>query len=99
MSHSSCPFKEKCSCGDGVTPINYRITTLKHEMINKMTQKRYLTIYAERFQTEGVNGYLKRSNGVLMLLGSNKVAATNEINIRNAIYNTIRTRNLKDTIY
>ena len=69
-------------------------------MTNKFTQQRYLKIYQERFHvSEGINGYLKNSKGILHLLGSNKVAVKNEVHLRNTMYNLTRMKNLKDTAY
>ena len=69
-------------------------------MTNKFTQQKYLDIYKQRFHvSEGINGYLKNTNGILHLLGSNKYSVTNEIHLKNIMYNIARIKNLKDTAY
>ena len=100
QSSSYCPYKDKCLGSDETKCLNYRITTANHEMTNKLTEDANSKIYSERFHnSEGINGFHKNTNGVLLLLGSNKTATTNEINLRSAAYNIIRTRNLKGTVY
>ena len=96
----NCPIKGKCLENYEFRTITDRVSPLKYEMINKFTQQRYIIIYKERFHiSEGINGYLKNTNGILHLLGSNKVAAKNEIHLRNTMYNLTRMKNLKGTAY
>jgi hypothetical protein len=69
-------------------------------MINKFTEQRTLNTYGERFSaSEGINGYLKNTHGILHLLGSNKNAVKNEIHLKNTMYNLTRLKSLKDTAY
>jgi len=95
-----CSIKDKCLQISEFKTITDRVSPLKYEMTNKFTQQRYLNIYKERFHiSEGINGYLKNTNGILHLIGSNKVAAKNEIQLRNTMYNLTRMKNLKGTAY
>lgn len=92
----NCPNKDECT----VQTIKEERTPLEHEMINKFTNKRYLKIFNKRFHcSEGINGYLKRKNGVLYFMASNKTAAQNELNMRNLCYNITRFVKLKGTLY
>ena len=52
----------------------------------------------ERFQTsESVFGYFKGADGILHLMGNNDIAISNEMDIRNAVYNTIHLVEMKGT--
>ena len=42
---SDCPVIDRCT----INPIGDCISVLKHDMIKKFTNKRYLKIYSERF--------------------------------------------------
>lgn len=87
---SECPFKE---ITDNYTPLEY-------EMINKFTNQKYLKLYKDRFHcSEGINGYIKSTNGTIILSGHNATAVKNELQIHNLIYNLQRMTNLKGTIY
>jgi hypothetical protein len=69
-------------------------------MTNKFTQQKYLISYKERFHvSEGINGYLKNTKGILHLLGSNQHSVTNEMHLKNTMYNLTRIKNLKGTAY
>jgi len=97
---SDCLIQSKCLKDSKFKIIIDRVSTLKYEMINKFTQQKYLAIYQERFSvSEGINGYLKNTHGILHLVGSNKPAVKNEIQIRNTMYNLTRIVNLKGTAY
>lgn len=87
---SECPFKQ---ITDNYTPLEY-------EMINKFTNQKYLKLYKDRFHcSEGINGYLKSTNGTIILSGHNYIAVKNELQIHNLIYNLQRMVNLKGTFY
>lgn len=93
---------EKCECCETCVfqRIEERITPLQYEMIEKFTNKRYRNLYQQRFSiSEGINGLLKRTNGIFKLISSNKKAVDNELMLRNTVYNLIRTVNLKGTAY
>ncbi len=80
--------------------IEERITPLQYNMIEKFTNKKYGKMYKDRFAiSEGINGFIKSTNGVFKLISSHKKAADNEILLQNTIYNIIRTVNLKGTAY
>ena len=97
---NQCTIKDNCLENYEFKTITDRASPLKYEMTNKFTHKRYLNIYKERFHiSEGINGYLKNTHGILHLLGSNKTAAKNEIHLRNTMYNLTRMKNLKGTAY
>ena len=82
-----CPDYEKCANQE----VSYTMTPIKHNMYNKMVQKRYQKIYALRFPSnECINEYMKRVNGVLHLMGSAKESCQNEIYFRNMTYNIFR---------
>ncbi|MBQ6444195.1 MAG: hypothetical protein IJJ11_05890 [Methanosphaera sp.] len=69
-------------------------------MINKFTNQKYLKLYKDRFHcSEGINGYLKSTNGTIILSGHNYIAVKNELQIHNLIYNLQRMVNLKGTFY
>ena len=96
---SKCATCEKCeTCV--FKRIEERITPLQYEMIEKLTNKRYKKIYQQRFFiSEGINGFLKSTNGIFKLLCSSKNSVNNELQLRNTVYNLIRTVNLKGTAY
>ena len=57
-------------------------------------------MYQDRFHiSEGINGFIKGTNGMFKLISPNKQAADNEMQLRNTVYNLIRTVNLKGTAY
>ena len=96
QSCTGCPYIETCKH----KRIEERITPLQHDMIEKFTNKRYKKMYQDRFHiSEGINGFIKRTNGMFKLISPNKKAADNEIQLRNTVYNLIRTVNLKGTAY
>jgi len=96
----TCQYKDKCLENSEIKTITDRITPLKYKMINKFTEQRTLNTYGERFSaSEGINGYLKNTHGILHLLGSNKNAVKNEIHLKNTMYNLTRLKSLKDTAY
>jgi len=69
-------------------------------MSNKFTNKRYLKIYTSRFPvSESINGFLKNQKGILLLSGSDENEISNEIHLKNTIYNLTRKINLKNTLY
>ena len=95
-----CPIKDKCINNSEFKIITDRVSPLNYEMNNKFNEPRNIIIYKERYHnSEGINGYLKNTNGNLHLLGSNKNAAKNEIHLRNTMYNLTRMKNLKGTAY
>lgn len=96
ISCRGCPYIETCN----FKRIEDRITPLQYEMIEKFTDKRYNKLYKLRFPiSEGINGFIKSTNGIFKLISPNKKAADNEIMLRNTVYNLIRTVNLKGTAY
>lgn len=96
ISCRGCPYIETCK----FKRIEDRITPLQYEMIEKFTDKRYNKLYKLRFPiSEGINGFIKSTNGIFKLISPNKKAADNEIMLRNTVYNLIRTVNLKGTAY
>jgi len=96
VSCCGCPYFETCK----FKVIEERISPLKYAMIEKFTDKRSSKLYKQRFPiSEGINGFFKSTNGIFKLLSSNKRAADNEIQLRNTVYNLIRTVNLKGTAY
>ena len=98
----SCSACKNCSDYDKCAnqEVSFKMNSLKHEMYNKFAQKRYRDIYALRFHSsECINGYLKRVNGVLHLMGSTKESCQNEIYLANMAYNIFRRVNLKGCAY
>ena len=95
-SCTECPNIDSCKH----KRIEERITPLQYNMIEKFTNKKYSKMYKDRFAiSEGINGFIKSTNGVFKLISSHKKAADNEILLQNTIYNIIRTVNLKGTAY
>ena len=91
---ADCPVKDICT----INPIEDRISVLKHDMISKFTNKRYLKMYAERFgANEQIFGHLKGLIEIIKLFGSNKTAAQNHLYIMNTSYNLGRKVSLKGT--
>ena len=81
---SDCPVLDRCT----INPIEDHISVLKHDMIKKFTNKRYLKIYSERFgANEQIFGAFKGIIEIIKLLGSNKAAAQNHLYIMNTSYN------------
>jgi hypothetical protein len=96
MTCPNCPDKDKCLNDSEFKTITDRVSILKYEMTNKFTQQRYLISYKERFHvSEGINGYLKNTNGISHLLGSNQHSVTNETHLKNTIYNLTRIKKPK----
>jgi hypothetical protein len=93
-------IKKKC-CGDkDYKIIKDRISILFHDANNKILNKTYEKIYNNRFHvSEGINGYLKREKGILLLLGSSEAGVKNEMCLRATVYNLFHTKKLKDTVY
>jgi hypothetical protein len=97
---SSCTLKEKCIGDKDIKIIIDNVSQLSYEMCNKFTNNRYLKIYSNRFQvSESINGYFKTQDGVLLLSGSDENEISNEMHLRNAVYNLKRKIKLKDTLY
>ena len=92
---SGCPCQDVCkhkSFTEKISPYIY-------ESMNKFTQKFYQELYMQRFhKSESINGYFKGNNGILHLLGTNDKAITNEMHLRNTIYNTIHFVSMMDTV-
>ena len=100
QSCSQCSFKEKCIGDKDSKIIVDRVTPQSYDMSNKVVNQRYSKIYSSRFQaSESINGYLKTSNGILLLSGSDKNEISNEIHLKNTVYNLTRKITLKNTIY
>ena len=96
VSCRGCPYIDTCKHKS----IEERISPLQYEMIEKFTDKRYNKLYKQRFPiSEGINGFIKSTNGIFKLISPNKKAADNELMLRNTLYNLIRTVNLKGTAY
>lgn len=97
---SSCSLKEECAGEHDFKVINDRMSPAAYEMTNKLLNKRYQDIYAERFHSsEGINGYYKNTTGAIHLLGSDKESVQNGLYLINTMYNITRIRNLKGTAY
>jgi len=92
---SGCPYRDVCkhkSFTEKISPYIY-------ESMNKFTQKFYQELYMQRFhKSESINGYFKGINGILHLLGTNDKAITNEMHLRNTIYNTIHFVSISGTV-
>lgn len=92
---SGCPYQDVCkhkSFTEKISPYIY-------ESMNKFTQKFYQELYMQRFhKSESINGYFKGINGILHLLGTNDKAITNEMHLRNTIYNTIHFVSISGTV-
>ena len=81
-----------------INPIEDRISVLKHDMILKFTNKRYRTIYLERFgANEQIFGDFKGLIEIIKLFGSDKTAAQNHLYIMDTCRNLKRKVTLKDT--
>jgi hypothetical protein len=95
-----CQYKEKCIPDNDYKIIKDRKSKLAYETENKIFKKRNWDIYRKRFHvSEGINGYMKGTNGDLLLVGSSEAGVTNEMYLRATVYNLFRTRTLKDTVY
>lgn len=92
---SGCPYQDVCkhkSFTEKISPYIY-------ESMNKFTQKFYQELYMQRFhKSESINGYFKGNNGILHLLCTNDKAITNEMHLRNTIYNTIHFVSMTGTV-
>lgn len=89
---TGCPYKDVCkhkSFSEKINPYVYN-------SLNKFTKKFYKELYMLRFQRcESIYGYYKGINGILHLICSNDKAITNEMHLRNTVYNTIHFENIK----
>ncbi len=93
---ADCPVKDICT----INPIEDRHSVLKHNMISKFTNKRYLKIYLERFAAnEQIFGYYKGIIEIIKLFGSNQTASQNHLYILNTCRNLKRKVSLKGTVY
>ena len=91
---SNCPYQETCK----YKFFTEKIKPYSYDTMNKFTQKFYRDLYMERFQkSESVFGYFKGVDGILHLMGNNNIAISNEMDIRNAVYNTIHLVEMKGT--
>ena len=92
---SGCPYRDVCKHKSFTEKISHYI----YESMNKFTQKFYQELYMQRFhKSESINGYFKGINGILHLLGTNDKAITNEMHLRNTIYNTIHFVSISGTV-
>ena len=96
---SGCPYfmkyKEPCSIA------KYTETTTKfhYELTNSFVSGEFDEGYAKRFPiSEGINGYLKRKNGILFLYGHTLQSATNHLHLKNTLYNIKRFVKLKESV-
>ena len=68
-------------------------------MTNKFHDLRHQIHYKYRLAcSEGINGFEKGDNGIVKFIGITPEAVENELNLRNAYYNTIREANIKGTM-
>ena len=68
-------------------------------VINLQTKGIWIFILP-RFQvSESINGFLKTQDGVLLLSGSDENEISNEMHLKNTVYNLTRKVNLKGTVY
>ena len=81
--------------------IEERITPLQYNMIEKFTNKKYSKMYKDRFAiSEGINGFIKSTNGVFKLISSHKKKQQiMKYCYKTQYINIIRTINLKGTAY
>ena len=96
---SGCPYfmkyKEPCSIA------KYTETTTKfhYELTNSFVSGEFDEGYTKRFPiSEGINGYLKRKNGILFLYGHTLQSATNHLHLKNTLYNIKRFVKLKGSV-
>jgi hypothetical protein len=95
----NCNYKKECIGDDEYKIIKERMTELGYETTIKIFKKSNWDTYRKRFHvSEGINGYMKRTNGVLLLLGSSEAGINNEMYLRNTVYNLFRIKTLKDTL-
>ena len=92
---TGCPYQDVCkhkSFTEKISPYIY-------DSMNKFTQEFYQELYMQRFhKSESINGYFKGIDGILHLLGTNDKAITNEMHLRNTIYNTIHFVSMTGTV-
>ena len=89
-------YGEKCS----IAKYSETTTEYHYELTNSFVSGKHDTDYFKRFPiSEGINGYLKRKNGILRLKGNNLISASNRIHLKNAIYNLIRFVKLKGSAW
>jgi hypothetical protein len=93
-----CPFKSRCiEEGETKKVIEEKTSTIKYRMANRFTYRQYINIYNKRYQrSESINGYHKGVKQVLLLVSTNELAATNEMNLRNTVYNMKRLKTIRD---
>lgn len=88
-------YSEKCS----VAKYTETTTQYHHELTNSFVNGDFATDYSKRFSiSEGVNGYLKRKNGILRLRGKNLNSASNHMRLKEILYNLTRFVNLKGSV-
>ena len=91
----NCPYRESCK----YKSFTEKIKQYSFESRNKFTQEFYKNLYKQRFQkSESVFGYFEGIIGVLYLMGNNDLAISNEMDLRNTIYNMIHFVEMKGTI-
>lgn len=96
---SGCPYfmkhKEPCS----IAKYTETTTEYRYELTNCFVRGDFDEDYPKRFHvSEGINGYLKRKNGILFLYGHTLQAATNHLLLKNTLYNIKRFVKLKGSV-
>jgi hypothetical protein len=66
-------------------------------MLQMLREVLYINIYNKRYsRSESINGYHKGVKQTLLLVSTNELAAINEMNLRNTVYNMKRLKNIRN---
>lgn len=96
---SGCPYLMKHGEPCSVANLKEKTTIHHYELTNKFASGEYDDAYSKRFPiSEGINGYLKRRHGTLILLGHNHNMAQNHSLLKLLLYNLKRFVKLKGTV-
>lgn len=96
---SGCPYFMKYNEPCSIAKYTETTTKFHYELTNSFISGEFDEGYAKRFPiSEGINGYLKRKNGILFLYGHTLQSATNHLHLKNILYNIKRFVKLKGSV-
>ena len=97
---SGCPYFMKYNEPCSIAKYTETTTKFHYELTNSFVSGEFDEGYAKRFPiSEGINGYLKRKNGILFLYGHTLQSATNHLHLKNTLYNIKRFVKLKGSVF
>ena len=96
---NGCPYFMKYNEPCSIAKYTETTTEYHYELTNSFVRGDFDEYYPKRFPIcEGINGYLKRKNGIVFLYGHTHQAATNHLLLKNTLYNIKRFVKLKGSV-